>query len=239
LLVLWPLPPLHPQTAATSTRSEGFDRDFRFSNKRTTWSCLLAWKDLTVHASHMGSNKSKAKKVNESLEFKIVILGNGGVGKSALTIRFVQSEFLATYRPTIEDTYRKRIQLDGKSSVLLDILDTAGQEDYAALREVYIRGGEGFVIVYSITDRKSFQEACDYRERILRVKETSNVPMILVGNKVDLEDQRTVKREEAEYFAKTFGLPFLETSAQSGTNCEELFQILGKAVKAAQSTEKS
>jgi small GTP-binding protein len=180
--------------------------------------------------------KPNKNEVTESgaRELKIVMLGNGGVGKSALTFRFVQNKFVESYNPTIEDSYRKHIKLEG-SSLVLDILDTAGQEEYTELREVYMRGGEGFIIVYSITDKKSFHEVREFRDRTMRVKDTERVPMILVGNKSDLENQRVVSREDGEELAKELGVPFFETSAQSGNNCDEIFNQIAREVKGGSS----
>jgi len=174
--------------------------------------------------------ESKGKKGGDTpIEMKVVMLGNGGVGKSAITFRFVQQKFVESYNPTIEDSYRKQMKVDGRS-VILDILDTAGQEEYTELREVYMRGGEGFVIVYSIIDKKSFMEVNEFRERILRVKDTDSVPMLLVGNKCDLESQRVVAKSEAEAFAQKLGVPFLETSAFTGQNAEDVFNVISREI---------
>jgi len=162
-------------------------------------------------------------------DVKIVMLGNGGVGKSACTYRFVHEKFNEAYNPTIEDSYRKAIKLDGRNYVL-DILDTAGQEEYTELREVYMRGGEGFIVVYSVTDHKSFQEISEFRDRTLRVKDKKEVPMILVGNQADLENQRKVTKEEGQQLAAKFGVPFYEASALTGHNCEEIFYAMCREI---------
>ncbi|KAJ5071621.1 ras gtpase-related [Anaeramoeba ignava] len=91
-----------------------------------------------------------------ALIMKLVVLGGGGVGKSALTIQFLQKQFLETYDPTIEESYRKQMVIDNDSYVL-DILDTAGQEEYAPMREKYMASGHGFLFVFSITSRISFE----------------------------------------------------------------------------------
>jgi len=114
-----------------------------------------------------------------------------GVGKSALTIQFIQSHFITEYDPTIEDSYRKQVVID-KSVALLDILDTAGQEEYSAMREQYMRTGEGFLLVYSVTSRDSFENLKKFFSLILRVKDSNQFPMIIVGNKCDLTDSRQV-----------------------------------------------
>ena len=87
---------------------------------------------------------------------KVIMVGSGGVGKSALTLQFMYDEFVEDYEPTKADSYRKKVVLDGEE-VQIDILDTAGQEDYAAIRDNYFRSGEGFLCVFSITEDESFQ----------------------------------------------------------------------------------
>ncbi|XP_061555598.1 GTPase KRas isoform X2 [Phycodurus eques] len=90
-------------------------------------------------------------------EYKLVVVGAGGVGKSALTIQLIQNHFVDEYDPTIEDSYRKQVVIDGETC-LLDILDTAGQEEYSAMRDQYMRTGEGFLCVYAINNTKSFED---------------------------------------------------------------------------------
>ncbi|KAJ6233289.1 ras-like protein rasb [Anaeramoeba flamelloides] len=152
---------------------------------------------------------------------KLVVVG-GGVGKSALTVQFVQSHFVEEYDPTIEDAYRRQVKIDDETH-LLDILDTAGQEEYSAMRDSYMRSGEAFLIVYSVTDRKSFDEIATFHEQITRVKDSDDVPIIIVGNKSDLENQRQISTGEGQDLAKTYGCPFLETSAKYRTNVDEAF----------------
>ena len=101
--------------------------------------------------------------------YRIVVLGDGGVGKSALTLQYVQHNFIDYHDPTIEDAYQQRTVIDTEPC-LLDILDTAGQVEFTAMREQYMRCGEGFIICYSITDRHSFLEAEEYRNLTLKVR---------------------------------------------------------------------
>merc|ERR1711916_188175 len=126
-------------------------------------------------------------------EYKIVVLGSGGVGKSAITVQFVQGVFVEKYDPTIEDSYRKNIEVDG-IQCLLEILDTAGTEQFTAMRDLYMKDGQGFVLVFSIVAKSTFTDLNDIRDQIVRVKDTDNFPSILVGNKCDLEDQRVVSK---------------------------------------------
>ena len=124
-------------------------------------------------------------------ELKAVVLGSGGVGKSALTVKFVSGKFIERYDPTVEDFYRKEIEVDGEPSIL-EILDTAGTEQFASMRDLYIKNGQGFVIVYSITSLQTFYDIKTMKDQITRVKHKLKVPMVLVGNKRDVERDREV-----------------------------------------------
>ncbi|EGG14325.1 Ras GTPase [Cavenderia fasciculata] len=159
-------------------------------------------------------------------EFKIVVLGSGGVGKSALTVQFVQGIFVEKYDPTIEDSYRKQVEVDG-NQCMLEILDTAGTEQFTAMRDLYMKNGQGFVLVYSIISNSTFNELPDLREQILRVKDCEDVPMVLVGNKCDLHDQRVITTEQGEELSRKFsGCVFLEASAKNKINVEQIFYDL-------------
>lgn len=118
-------------------------------------------------------------------EYKIVVLGSGGVGKSALTVQFVQGIFVEKYDPTIEDCYRKQVDINGQQC-MLEILDTAGTEQFTAMRDLYMKNGQGFVLAYSIVSQATFNDLMELRDQILRVKDSLDVPMVLVGNKCDL-----------------------------------------------------
>merc|ERR1711991_993772 len=154
----------------------------------------------------------------------------GGVGKSALTIQLIQNHFIEEYDPTIEDSYRKQVTIDHETC-LLDILDTAGQEEYSAMRDQYMRTGEGFLLVYAITSRSSFDEIATFREQILRVKDKESVPMVLVGNKADLEDERQVTGQEGIDMGRNYNCPVLETSAKTRVNVEEAFYQLVREIR--------
>ncbi|KAG9393609.1 Small GTPase superfamily [Carpediemonas membranifera] len=156
---------------------------------------------------------------------KIVVMGSGGVGKSAITVRFVKGKFVAKYDPTIQDFYKKQVDCGGEA-ILLDILDTAGQEEYSSLRDQYMRDANGFVLVYSVTSQASFDDCRTLREQILRVKEKTEVPLILVGNKSDLDEERAVSEEEGKALAEEFGCLFIETSAKEDINIEQTFMDL-------------
>jgi len=163
-------------------------------------------------------------------EYKLVVVGGGGVGKSALTIQFIQSHFVDEYDPTIEDSYRKQCIID-EEVALLDVLDTAGQEEYSAMREQYMRTGEGFLLVYSITSRPSFEEVSTFHQQILRVKDKDSFPMVVVANKCDLEYERQVQQNEGRNLAKQFDATFIETSAKLKVNVDEAFIGVVRAIR--------
>ncbi|KAI5278575.1 Gtpase Hras [Manis pentadactyla] len=162
-------------------------------------------------------------------EYKLVVVGAGGVGKSALTIQLIQNHFVDEYDPTIEDSYRKQVVIDGETC-LLDILDTAGQEEYSAMRDQYMRTGEGFLCVFAINNTKSFEDIHQYREQIKRVKDSDDVPMVLVGNKCDLA-ARTVESRQAQDLARSYGIPYIETSAKTRQGVEDAFYTLVREIR--------
>jgi len=162
-------------------------------------------------------------------EYKLVVLGSGGVGKSALTVQFVQGIFVEKYDPTIEDSYRKVVEIEGQQS-MLEILDTAGTEQFTAMRDLYMKNGQGFLLVYSITAQSTFNDLQDLREQILRVKDMDDVPLILVGNKCDLEDERVVGKDQGQHLAQMWNCAFLETSAKSKINVNEVFSDLVRQI---------
>ncbi|KAJ3450097.1 ras-like protein rasb [Anaeramoeba flamelloides] len=170
-------------------------------------------------------------------ERKIVVIGGGGVGKSAMTIRFLQNFFVTDYDPTIEETYRKQITVDSKT-VLLDVLDTAGQEEYSAMREQYMESGDGFLIVYSMVDNASFEEIPELYQLVLRVKDAEKFPCVICSNKCDLESGREVSANEGKNVAKSCGVPFFETSAKTMKNIENCFHDLVREIRKSEKPSK-
>eukprot|EP01087_Luapelamoeba_hula_P017479 TRINITY_DN550_c0_g1_i1.p1 TRINITY_DN550_c0_g1~~TRINITY_DN550_c0_g1_i1.p1 ORF type:complete len:194 (-),score=36.67 TRINITY_DN550_c0_g1_i1:308-889(-) len=163
-------------------------------------------------------------------EYRFVVVGAGGVGKSAVTVRFIQGNFVEKYDPTIEDSYIKQVEVDGVACVL-DIMDTAGQEEYRALRDSYMKNGQGFVLVYSVTSPTSHDHAAKIQKQILRIKEdTPDIPIMLVANKIDLEEERAVTTEEGKAMAKDLGCGYIESSAKTNHNINEIFDRLVRMV---------
>jgi small GTP-binding protein len=166
-------------------------------------------------------------------EYKIVVLGSGGVGKSALTVQFVQGQFVEIYDPTIEDLYRKQMKFGGQHCVM-EILDTAGTEQFMAMRDLNMKNGHGFVLVYSIAAQATLNDLIEIYDQIIRVKDTHDVPMILVGNKCDLEDERVVSKDQGQHMANLFNCAFVEASAKTRINVTEIFSNLVRQINKSQ-----
>ncbi|KAL9062179.1 MAG: hypothetical protein Q9157_009153 [Trypethelium eluteriae] len=149
---------------------------------------------------------------------------------------FIQKKFSDTLKQSlilplrILDSYRKQCVIDDEVA-LLDVLDTAGQEEYSAMREQYMRTGEGFLLVYSITSRQSFEEIQTFQQQILRVKDKDYFPIIVVGNKCDLESERQVSTQEGQQLARNFGCKFIETSAKSRINVDNAFYDIVREIR--------
>ncbi|XP_069768457.1 GTP-binding protein Rit1-like isoform X2 [Narcine bancroftii] len=147
-----------------------------------------------------------------------------------MTMQFISHRFLDYHDPTIEDAYKTRVRIDDESAHL-DILDTAGQAEFTAMRDQYMRGGEGFIICYSITDRRSFQEAVEFKQLIYRVRHTYDIPVVLVGNKSDLGSLRQVSKEEGAVLAREFNCPFFETSAALRHYIDDVFHSMVREIR--------
>ncbi|CAF4891935.1 unnamed protein product [Rotaria sp. Silwood1] len=158
-------------------------------------------------------------------EYKLCVFGSGGVGKSCLTMQFVQGIFMPKYDPTIEDVYKKVVEIDGRQ-YSLEILDTAGTEEFSAMRDLYVKNSHGFVLVYSITSRATFNDLDEFYNRIINKKDAEingQPPLVLVGNKSDLEGERVVPRQDGQELARRWKCTFLETSAKNQSNVKEIF----------------
>lgn len=170
----------------------------------------------------------------------ICLMGPGAVGLTAILKRLLFDEFFTDYDPTIEDAYTHQILVDNKP-VKLELLDTAGQDEFKALWTSWIRDKDGFVLVFSLIDRRSFDDLKSWYKQIHQIYEDERVmpSIILVGNKLDLVDtnsnsthQRVVSMEQAQELATEWNaVDYIETSAKTGENIKELFEILVRAVR--------
>ncbi|CDO70285.1 hypothetical protein BN946_scf184942.g85 [Trametes cinnabarina] len=140
-----------------------------------------------------------------------------------------------TYDPTIEDAYRKQLIVDDRMC-FVEVIDTAGQEEYATLRDQWVREGQGFILVYSIASRATFERLEVFRQAMLKVKRQKPVFM-LVGNKRDKQYEREVSTAEGAAKAREFNCQFLETSAKTSENVEHLFKTLVRLLRATKQQE--
>lgn len=161
----------------------------------------------------------------QSNDYRVVVFGAGGVGKSSLVLRFVRGTFRETYIPTIEDTYRQVISCN-KQVCTLQITDTTGSHQFPAMQRLSISKGHAFILVFSITSRQSLEELKPIYDEIVEIKgDMEAIPIMLVGNKCD-EVNREVPVQESAEIAKRWNCAFLETSAKTNHNVKELFQEL-------------
>ena len=153
----------------------------------------------------------------------IVVFGAGAVGKSAMTIQYINGMFVPDYDPTIEDSYTKTIQVQNQT-YQVEILDTAGEEEFVSMRLPYIRKGDAFLLIYSIDNRASFEEIEHFHSDIVRNKAKADIPLVLCGNKCDLDDRREITQGEGEVLAHQLNCRFFETSAKTNTNISQAFE---------------
>lgn len=162
--------------------------------------------------------------------FKILLLGSQGVGKSSLLARFADNEFLDNYRTTVGVDFKIRtIEIDDKT-IKLQLWDTAGQERFKTVTNTYFRGAHGVILVYDVTDPKSFTQLGDYWLNEVRNNAPPNAVLMIVGNKCDLD--RAVEQRQAKSFAQDKEALFLETSAKDDTNVTKAFVMLAESIKA-------
>ncbi|CAL9123514.1 unnamed protein product [Musa textilis] len=157
--------------------------------------------------------------------FKIVLIGDSGVGKSNILSRFTRNEFCLDSKSTIGVEFAtKTLQIEGKT-IKAQIWDTAGQERYRAITSAYYRGAVGALLVYDITKQKTFDNVQRWL-RELRDHADSNIVIMMAGNKSDLNHLRAVSENDSQVFAEKEGLSFLETSALESLNVERAFQTI-------------
>ncbi|CAL9751097.1 unnamed protein product [Musa acuminata subsp. burmannicoides] len=162
--------------------------------------------------------------------FKLLLIGDSGVGKSCLLLRFADDSYIESYISTIGVDFKIRtVEQDGKT-IKLQIWDTAGQERFRTITSSYYRGAHGIIVVYDVTDQESFNNVKQWLNEIDRYA-SENVNKLLVGNKCDLTDGRVVSYETGKAFADEIGIPFLETSAKDSTNVEKAFMTMALDIK--------
>ena len=161
--------------------------------------------------------------------FKSIVVGDGGVGKTALTLRFSKGFFTEDYKMTIGvDFHVKTINIDANEGPIrakLQIWDTGGQERFSSIRPMYYRGSLGALLIFDLTNSSSFEHLPQWIEEV-RTNVKTEIPLLLVGNKSDLMDQRAVSLEEINNFTNNFNLFYMETSAKTGEGVGDCFHIL-------------
>ena len=162
--------------------------------------------------------------------FKVLLIGNSGVGKSSLLVRFSDDIFHDTHMPTIGVDFKIRnSEVDGKA-IKLQIWDTAGRDRFKTITCSYYKGAHGIIVTYDVTDRESFAAVQNWMAEVEKYA-SHNISRILVGNKCDLESSRAVSTEEGQVLADHYCVRFLETSAKDCKNVEQAFTLMTREIK--------
>eukprot|EP01135_Chromosphaera_perkinsii_P009379 Nk52_evm55s1737 gene=Nk52_evmTU55s1737 len=162
--------------------------------------------------------------------FKLLLIGDSGVGKTCILFRFSDDAFNSTFISTIGIDFKIRtIELDGKK-IKLQIWDTAGQERFRTITTAYYRGAMGILLVYDVANEKSFDNIKNWIRNINQ-HASADVEKMILGNKCDMEDTRVISKERGEKLAEECGIKFLETSAKNNINVEEAFLTIARDIK--------
>ena len=163
---------------------------------------------------------------DSDLVFKILLLGDSEVGKSCFLMRYSENVFIENYITTIGLDYKlKTVKLDTGKTIKVQLWDTAGQDKYRTIAKNYYKGSHGILLLYDITKQSSFD---NIREWVRDIKEevSEKAIIFLIGNKIDIEEERKISKEKGEELAEEFKIPFFEASAKSGKNVDEVFKAL-------------
>ena len=177
------------------------------------------------------SNKKTALAEEYDLMFKILLLGDSGVGKSSLLLRYTKNEFISDMRSTIGVEFALKYITIDNYQLKIQIWDTAGMERYRSITNAYYKGAKGVIVLYDICRKKSFENVDKWIDDF-KSKADDDAVIILIGNKSDLDDKREVSKEEGESKAQTNKFAFMETSAKGNNNVQKAFETLfGEIVK--------
>lgn len=160
-------------------------------------------------------------------------MGFRSVGKSSLTIQFVENQFVDSYDPTIENTFSKLVKIRGQE-YQLDLIDTAGQDEFSIMPQSYCMNIDGYVLVYSVNSPKSFDVVKVIHEKLLDMTGKTYIPMILVGNKTDLRMEREISSEVGKKLSTDWKAGFLETSAKENQKVADIFQSIVVEIERAE-----
>lgn len=182
-------------------------------------------------ASNDVDDMSMSATKNAESTYRIVIMGSTGVGKSAITFRYTKKKFLSDYVPTIEDEHKTRVEIDNKLREI-SILDTAGSEQFIALRSNWMTKREAFILVFSIDSPNSFSELNNFFDQLVLVYPKRQYPIVLVANKTDLpENKHQITTEEMKQKAEKWKVPYFEVSAKTDKNINEVFEYLVREIE--------
>ena len=167
--------------------------------------------------------------MSEGETYLLYVMGAGAVGKSSLTVQLIQGRFSDAYDPTIENSYTKLLEVDG-DNITLNILDTAGQEDFSCMRDAYMRQGQGFLLVFSLADEKSFDAINGFIEQIRETSERKDVPIVVCANKADIVPWK-VAEDDIKSYCDSVGVKYFTTSAKTGQNVYDSFAELVRMMR--------
>ncbi len=160
---------------------------------------------------------------------KTVLLGDAGVGKTSLVYRFIENKFRDNYKSTLGvNLMKKDMEVEGYGGVSAQIWDLGGQESFRSLRKLYLEGANGGLVIFDLTDKKSFDKLNDWLESFREAR--GDQPLLLIGNKSDLKNQLKITEKEANKYAKNNNMDLILTSAKTGQNVEEAFINLNKRI---------
>jgi len=160
---------------------------------------------------------------------KICLLGDASVGKTSLVYRFIENRFRENYKSTLGVNLLKHdTDVEGYGRVSAQIWDLGGQDSFKSLRNLYLEGANGALVIFDVTKKKSFENLIEWITSFKGAR--GDQPLILIGNKCDLKDQMKIKEKEAANFAKSYKMDLLLTSAKTGDNVENAFNDLIKKI---------
>ncbi len=172
-------------------------------------------------------------KINTDCVYKVLLLGDSTVGKTCVLLKYTDKIFQDTHMMTIGLDYRlKTMKLQNGQDVKLQIWDTAGQDRFRSITKNYYKGSNGIILIYDVTSLKTFENVKSWVSQI-HEEISDKVVIYLVGNKVDMEEERKVTTEEGQKLAEELGVPFIETSAKSGLNIDEIFNDIVERIHKA------